>query len=234
MRTLHIQAFNREHIGRTLQFFGKEKQRRRLFHLVGPPRHHRRQPLQFVQVDASPASKNIQVRSARPEISARRGTVQDHRLQILAAASFSRLTSSVELRFHHGHLPALRISRYQPPPAPPPPLVLRQILRIRRHLRPSLLRRATAPPAAASTPSSAHHRPDPPAAAHSSATPIDIASRTAGPRPKKNSRIIPKESKHPQPPESSCFWRTCRNCGMPVSVTPLSSAIYFANCHAPR
>jgi antirestriction protein ArdC len=50
-----------------------------------PPGYNRGETLQFAQVDDSYSAKYIQVRSARPEVSTRRGTVQDHGLQILAA-----------------------------------------------------------------------------------------------------------------------------------------------------
>src|SRR4029077_15776793 len=128
---------DRENVGRTAQLFGEEKQWRRFVHLMCPPGYNRGETLQFAQVDDSYSAKNIQVRSARPEVSTRRGTVQDHGLQILAAGFLQASYQFSEFAFHHCHsrfgnlsttfrLPPRRRSR------------LRQILRSRRLRRPSL------------------------------------------------------------------------------------------------
>src|SRR5208337_3010684 len=121
MRAFDVQAFNGEDVRRTAQLFGQKEQRRRFVLLVRPPGDNRRETLQFAQVDHRYGAKNIQVRRAGPEISTRRGTIQDYRLQILAAGFFQAAYQFGQLVFHRCHL-RLENLCYQPPPAPPPPL----------------------------------------------------------------------------------------------------------------
>src|SRR6516165_4607930 len=133
MSPLDVQALHRKHVCRALQFLCREKQRRRLLHLVYPPVHDRRQQLQFVYIDCHQRAEHVQVRGARLVGPARRGPVQNNRLQVFPCCFLQSTHQFAEFSFHRCDLsPGVRSSPTSSRQLPLHHSTRRQTLRIRR------------------------------------------------------------------------------------------------------
>src|SRR5437016_4865473 len=170
--------------------------------------------------------------------------------KLLAANSFNRFTSSVSLASVESisasflnstallRFGSFQITFYQLPDAPPPPLLPPP--------NPPNPPPPPQPPDPPPNPPPFHPPPqDPrrevlaiiPSKNHSRPLPPDPPPRNPRPpeaRPRsENKRNSPTKSQKSPPPPPLLLCRIRRTGGSPLKVTFASSAMYFANCHAP-
>lgn len=83
MGALDVQAFDRENVGGTLEFFGEEEKRGRFLFFDSPPLDDGSKELKFVDVDDDKGAKNVEVGSAWPERATGAGAIENDGFEIL-------------------------------------------------------------------------------------------------------------------------------------------------------
>src|SRR5882724_1999300 len=139
---LHVQNLDREDIRGVLQFFFREKKRRRLFQIGAPPFHHRRDSSQFLDTQRMKDASHVQIRMSFVKIPPCRRPEQNHAFEVcgrkflqpshqlrqfhfrgehFSTIPFLQPTSFLKrLRLRCCRRQILRTLRHLPPPPPPP------------------------------------------------------------------------------------------------------------------
>src|SRR5579864_4551857 len=133
MMLLHIEQFDREDVGRPLEFLARHAERRRLLLLV-PPLRHRCQSLERLERADAQNAKQVQVREAGMKIAGDRRSKKYDALDVRAAGFACAFCKFVnDLRRNHGILAlptaassptpgtaSTKAAKAAPPPNPPP------------------------------------------------------------------------------------------------------------------
>src|SRR5467141_1790268 len=218
---LHIQNLNGEDIRGIPQLIFREEKRRGLFLLDAPPFHHVCEASQLLDTQRTKDANHIEVRVSFVKITPRSRPKQNDAFEVCRREFLQPVEQLRQFCYCGEHFESVPfIPRYQSPEPPPPPL------------KPPPPQPPEPPPErlpalSASIPSKNQSKPLPP----------DPPPRRPPPREDrlaitKKSTIKPSTNQSPRFPPRAPVFRIRPAGGWPLKVTPASSAMYFANCHA--
>src|ERR1700730_8695051 len=124
MALLHVQQLNSENVCRAPKFLGGEEKWRRLMLYTRPPFHHSGDARQLWRSHRPQNAENVQIGVRLVKIAARRGAVQEYRLEIVPSCFVQPFDQVFQCLVHIAHCRFQYSSElYQLPDAPPPPLL---------------------------------------------------------------------------------------------------------------
>src|SRR5216684_4462949 len=228
---LHIQNFDGENIRGMPQFLFREKKRRGLFLLDAPPFHHRREAPQLLDTQRMQDANHIEIRVSFVKITTRSRPEQNDAFEVCRGEFLHPVDQFRQFCFRGEHFSAVPfLPPHQSPEAPPPPLLPPPNPPNPPPPPPPPKPPPPQPPferlpvSLASIPSRNQSSPPPP-----DPPPRPRPERLPTARKRINRPRMTQNIGNPMPPPRFGF-RTAG--GWPLSVTPASSAMYFANCHA--